>query len=239
MQVEHPNIAAVQLKQRGSKGEGTGVHWCHTDPQQMATCSESGHIHVWNAAGNSWKEDEDDDSPIVMDDRALESNQVMEDMPSEASSQLSEGMSEFRLSLVENRPYLSASSQVELTPQGFNFEPPTQPRRAQQARQPTTPQTQLQTDTEAWVTPTVTAPYVAPIDLESGWRMNLSPDRRSQRSVRHDNLSQLVPEMPSQHGLVSLGDNSIPVTEDAAPQPIRCVLAPRLHDSTWICPRWV
>jgi hypothetical protein len=220
-------VAAVQLQQKGVKGEGTAVHWCRTDPRQMATCTETGHIHVWNAGGRNSREAEcADDSPIELRDSAQECDTSLRDTP----SRISDGTT-FSLSFVHNQPYLSASSQVELTPHSKDLETLRRPQQVQHEQQlPVTPQVESRADPDEWFTPPVSVPIVAPIDLESGWRMNLSPDRRSQHTARTNNFSQVVSEVPSQHGLMSLGGTGAPSTEDAAPQPIRYVLLHRPLD---------
>lgn len=215
VQVNDADAPTVQLSaQSGGRCEGTGVHWSRTDPAQLAACFETGQIHMWNAGRGAPRSHEVDvadatDYPVLWQEATTKPRCFSVQRPTIVScAPLQSTPVSVRRSLLLREPGVATPAQS----------PALSPQSQRQARE------EEHADAQAATPVLQRAP--AGGDLETGWRMTLSPQRRPARAQRGEaDMSQavsLASEMPSQHGLLPHAQDADLASARTASQPVRC-----------------
>ena len=217
VQVSNADAPTVQLStQPGGRCEGTGLHWSRTDHSQLAACFETGRVHLWNAgppAQHGHKADIRVDQPVLWKDMAVPRTSCPAahiGVRIVTSAPLQSLLSPARCSLTLREP--SAAAQIAASP------PPSSTIDAQGHSIPRVADA---------TTPVLQQEWPGSDDADTGWRITLSPQRRTAGMPRADgDQSQAVSlalEMPSQHGLLPHTQEASVIAEARAlSQPVRC-----------------
>ena len=202
VQVKDPTQPAVRISNQQER-EITGVCWCPSQPHQVATCAEDYSVCVWNAGPHQTRFAQDE----------LNTEPVLWQSTLSASAAHNLADEQHDTNTAPAQPSLAVLAAGESAPASAQPLSPLQ-------LQPPAPQSPLQRvqHADSLRTPLARTPQHANTragasalaDPQSGWHLNLSPDRRPHRrsaTLQQEHsmaaLADVTHDAPSQYGLAS------------------------------------